>query len=250
MKKTKEQLLVSNYLKEVDAFVEGHFVYKSGLHGNMYIDKERLGRLGGRKMTEVLNAVAMNAYAENMMQFKMETTVTVIGPAFGAINYTLSICNFFEEAYRTLRVNFHPGRTQLWEDGKTHYFPEKLLGIYGESDEFIVIEDIVNIGSTIREIDALTKATFGKPVSRAMCIVNRGGQTAQSMGIEEFHPLLDVCMEQHDPRTSAGLARINELGEINLALGKGSGWVKMFGQPEYPEGIDFSAYAFTVPVME
>jgi orotate phosphoribosyltransferase len=248
MQKTKEQLLVSNYLRDVDAFVEGHFVYKSGLHGNMYIDKERLGRLGGRKMTEVLLAVAMNAFAENMMQFKMETTVTIIGPAFGAINYTLPICNFFEEMYKTLCINFRPGRTQLREDGKTHYFPEKLLDIYGESDEFIVIEDIVNLGSTIREIDALTKETFGKPVSRAMCIVNRGGQTAQSMGIEEFHPLLDVCMEQHDPRTVSGLEKINKLGDINLALGKGNGWVRMFGQPQYSADTDFSAYGFTVPV--
>jgi orotate phosphoribosyltransferase len=248
MKKTTDQLLVSDFLGGVNAFVEGHFVYKSGLHGNMYIDKERLGRLGGRKMTGVLHAVARNAYAEKMMQFKMESTVTIIGPAFGAINYALPICSFLEEAYKTLRVNFRPGRTQLREDGKTHYFPEKLLDIYGESDELIVIEDIVNMGSTIREINALTKKTFGKPVSRALCIVNRGGQTAQSMGIEEFHPLLDVCMEQHDPRTSAGLVRINQLGEINLTLGKGGGWVKMFGQPQYHENTDFSAYEFTVPV--
>jgi orotate phosphoribosyltransferase len=247
MQKTKEQLLVSNYLKDVDAFVEGHFVYKSGLHGNMYIDKERLGKLGGRKMTEVLLAVAMNAYfTKNTMRFKMGTTVTIIGPAFGAINYTLPICNYFEEVYKTLRINFRPGRTQLRNDGKTHYFPEKLLDIYGESDEFIVIEDIVNLGSTIREVSALTKATFGKAVTRAMCIVSRGGQTAESMGIEEFHPLLDVCMEQYDPRTASGLEKINGLGEINLELGKGKGWVKMFGQPPYPADTDFNDYDFKI----
>jgi len=249
MKKTIGQEMVTNYLRDVDAFVEGHFVYKSGLHGNMYIDKERLGRLGGRKMNDILIAIAINAVVRKNMNFKSESTVTIIGPAFGAINYTLSICNFLEDAYKTSRVNFRPGRTQLREDGKTHYFPEKLLDIYAESDEFIVIEDIVNLGSTIREIDALTKATFGKPVSRAMCIVNRGGQTAQSMGIEEFYPLLDVCMQQHDPRTPAGLAKINELGQINLKLGKGSGWVKLFGQPPYAAGTDFSAYEFASPVL-
>ena len=244
--------LVLEALDEVAAFSQGHFVYKSGLHGDKYIDKERLGKLGGIKMHRILTEVAKNAVYNNGLDFEAKTNILVVCPAYGAIHYSMPICLYLEEFFQRKNVIFRPGRTQILEkqDGsKEHYFPEKLIDIYAESDEFVVVEDIVNMGSTIREVNALTLKTFGKPVTRAFSIVSRGGQTAKSMGLKEYHPLLDVLLPQYDPRTHEGLAMVNKLGMINTKLGKGKGWVEMFGQPLYAKGKDFSAYPFTVPVQ-
>ena len=243
-----EQFDVRKILEKVGAFAEGHFVYKSGRHGSVYINKDTLGKLGAFELNKVLVEVARNFFYKTRTHFEPESKVTIIGPAYGAIQYVPPVCLFLEECFASTGVMLRPGRTQLRpkSDGKgeEHYFPEKLIETYADSDEFVVMEDIVNMGSTIREVNELTLKTFGKPVKKAFCIVSRGGQTAESLGIEEFHPLADVLMPQYDPRTSDGLNIINQLGDISLKLGKGKGWVEMFGQPPYELGTDFSTYVF------
>jgi orotate phosphoribosyltransferase len=230
----KEALAI---LSEANAVVDNdHFVYKAGTHGSAYINKEKFPFLGARNLETILFDVAENA-ARNGLDLHGETSVGIIGPAMGATPYPLTVAIAFEKLFPD--IVFFPARTELEtdRDGKrTHIIPEKLAADY-KGRSFIIIEDIVNNGTTIREVNELF-SKIGK-VRAALCIVDRGGQTAQSLGISEYYPWLRVDMKQYDAKDCP----ICKQGTpVNTVLGKGKVWAKLFGQPPYPDSEDFSAF--------
>jgi orotate phosphoribosyltransferase len=230
----KEALAI---LAEANAVVDNdHFVYKAGTHGSGYINKERFPFLGARNLEKILSEVAENA-VRNGLDLTGEKSVGIIGPAMGATPYPLTIAIAFEKLFPD--IIFFPARTELETDAngkRTHIIPEKLAADY-KSRSFIIFEDIVNNGTTIREVNELF-SKIGK-VRAALCIVDRGGQDTQSLGITEYYPWLRVNMEQHDAK-DCPLCR-NSV-PVNTVLGKGKVWVNLFGQPPYPADRNFSAF--------
>ena len=105
---------------------------------------------------------------------------------------------------------------------------------------FIIIEDIVNNGTTISEVRELFEKEVGGEILAALCIVDRGGQTSESLGIKQYFPLMRVDMIQHDARNHACPLCLKGV-PINTQLGKGKSWVNLFGQPPYARDTDFSA---------
>ena len=236
-----ENIIARYMLEEAKAFATGHFVYKSWFHGPGYINKEKFAMLNIKKLDNILVTMVGNAVILGGVSFKPGKVVTVIGPAYGAIGYAhpvaLTLSGYFPETI------FRPGRTQLDDKGK-HYIPEKLIDNYLDTDILVAVEDVVNKGTTIREINLLFQKILGIGFSTALAIANRGGQTDESMGLLEYHPLFDINMAQFDPRVSEELEEINKLPEINTVLGKGKGWIEMFGRGPYPADRDFSACPF------
>ena len=213
-----------------------HFVYKAGTHGSAYINKEKFPFLGAHNLDKILVAAAENAVRCGL-NLEAETSVGVIGPAMGAIPYALTLAIAFEKHFP--EVLFFPARTELEIDknGKrVHIIPDKLRADYKDRC-FIIFEDIVNNGTTIREVNELF-AGFAR-IKAALCIADRGGQTAPSLGIAEYYPWLRVDMTQHEAKKCP----ICERGTpVNIILGKGKVWVNLFGQPPYPKDKDFSAF--------
>ncbi|MDH4330211.1 MAG: phosphoribosyltransferase family protein [Candidatus Moranbacteria bacterium] len=217
-----------------------HLIYKSGQHGDKYLNKEHLVRLNAIEMVALLEKMAFNfCRVEQIIPYGGE--IGVLGPAMGAIPYALTVASKLQR-YFDGAARFFPARTELktLPDGKkTHHFPEKLLAEY-RGKKIIIVEDIVNAGTTIREVASLCRKKLGNDsVLAAMCLMERGGQTASSLGILSFHPLMVTPMPQHKPENcplcKAGIP-------INIILGKGERWVNLFGQPPYPPGTDFSAF--------
>ena len=229
------------FIKESGAVVEGHFVYKAGYaHGNLYINKEQFPKMGARKLVELIWQVGFNALASGL-DFGDAKRVGIIGPAYGAIPFSLTLAVFFEEMVSD--VLFFPARTQLVKDNRGrdyHIIPEKLLKDY-QDGAFIIHEDIVNGGTTIREVKTLFQNAVNGNVIAATCFADRGGQTTKSLGIEQYYPYFAKKMEQHDirqkpcPQCRTGIP-------ITTDIGKGREWVAMFGQPPYPESMDFSEF--------
>ncbi|MCD4705499.1 hypothetical protein K8R61_00270 [bacterium] len=229
-----------SFLKSVKAVVEDHFVFKAGyMHGNLYINKEVFSFIGAKKLTELIGQVVNNA-VEKGLQFGDAKEVGVIGPAYGAIPFALTVSSFLEGYFPGIK--FFPARTQLKEKDKRdiHYLPAKLIKSY-HGKIFIGIEDIVNNGTTIREVSTVFSEQANAKIIAFLCFVNRANQTAETLGIDDFYPLMNPTIEQYDvrdapcPQCAAGVP-------INTELGKGSEWVKIFGQPPYPEGMDFSSF--------
>ena len=230
-----------SFLELVKAVAKGHFVFKAGfMHGNLYINKEVFSFIGAKKLIKLIKQIVDNA-VEKGLQFGDAKEIGVIGPAYGAIPFALTVAGFLEEHFP--KIKFFPARTELKEKKngrKIHYLPTKLVRRY-QGKVFIGIEDIVNNGTTCREIKDVFARQASAKVVAFMCFVNRAGQTAETLGIDGFYPLMNPALKQYDvrdipcPLCAAGVP-------INTELGKGREWVKMFGQPPYPEGMDFSSF--------
>jgi len=230
------------FIEESGAVAEGHFVYKAGYaHGNLYINKEAFWKMGARKLVNLIRQVGANALASGI-DFGGAKKVGIIGPAYGAIPFSLTLAAFFEE--KEPDILFFPARTQLVVDEKTgrdiHVIPNKLLGDYKKS-VFVIHEDIVNNGTTIREAAKLFREIADARVLAATCFADRGGQTAESLGVEQYYPYFAKKMEQHDIR-KAPCPQCQAGAPITTAIGKGKEWVAMFGHPPYSEDMDFSAF--------
>ena len=229
-----------SFLRSAGAVVEDHFVFKAGfMHGNLYINKEVFSFLGARKLIQLIKQMVDKAVRKGL-HFGVAQEVGVIGPAYGAIPFALTVAGFLEEHFPDIK--FFPARTELKEkDGrKIHYLPDKLIESY-QWKIFTGVEDIVNNGTTGREVvDVFDKQANAK-VTDFLCFVNRADQTAETLGVDGFYPLMNPTFEQHDvregscPQCAKGIP-------LNTKLGKGGEWVKMFGQPPYPEGKDFSSF--------
>lgn len=229
------------FLRSVNAVVDDdHFVFKAGYaHGTLYIDKEEFSYLGANWLIKLLYDMVALA-VKNGLQFGNAKKIGVVGPAYGAIPYALTTAGFLEEFFPGIK--FFPARTQLVKVGKReeHYLPEKLIKRYFEQT-FIGVEDIVNNGKTVRDLKKLFRVQANADVRNFLSLTNRGVQTAETLGMKGFYPLLDPTLDQYDirekpcPMCAAGIP-------INTVLGKGAEWVAMFGQPPYLEGTDFSAF--------
>ncbi len=228
------------FIEESGAVIEGHFVLKAGwAHGDLYIDKENFPKMGARKFVKLIHQVGANALSSGL-DFGEAKRVGIIGPAYGAIPCSLVLSAYFEE--QRPDISFFPARTQLAEDGgrKRHIIPDKLLKEY-KNGVFIINEDIVNNGTTIREAAKLFQEKAQARVIAAMCFVDRNGLTAEGLGVEKYYPYFVKEMKQYDvregscPQCQAGIP-------ITTDIGKGAEWVNMFGQPPYPKGMDFSKF--------
>jgi len=230
------------FIKETGAVAEGHFVYKAGYaHGDLYINKEQFSKMGAKKLISLIDRVGANALTLGL-GFNGVKRVGIIGPAYGAIPFSLSLAAFFESA---IQIPFFPARTQLVRDNTGrdyHVIPEKLLKDY-QDGAFIIHDDIVNNGTTIKEVARLFRNAVNGRILAATCFVDRGGQTAESLGVEQYYPYFAKKLEQYDLREApCPLCRAGV--PITTDLGKGREWVAIFGQPPYPypEDMDFSGF--------
>ncbi len=123
---------------------------------------------------------------------------------------------------------------------KVHVIPEKFHVAY-QGKPFIIVEDIVNNGTTIREGKAVCVKQVDGEVIAALSIAERGGQTTESLGVPQFFPLMRVNMVQYDVKKA--VCPLCEAGiPINTILGKGKRWIELFGQPPYNPRADFSEF--------
>lgn len=231
---------VKKILADLKAIIDGdHIVYKAGTHGMAYIDKEKFSQVGAGKLAGLLRRVVSNAISKGIVLADTEP-IGVIGPAYGAIPYALTVAEEFENALQG--TTFFPARTELVVDTsgkKIHVIPEKLQGFYS-GKKFVALEDIVNNGTTLRELKPPLEA-IGAKIIAALAVADRGGQTTESLGIEQYFPLMRVDMAQYDARGHK--CPLCEKGvPINTVLGKGERWVKLFGQPPYDSKTDFSKF--------
>jgi len=231
---------IMQMLQDCKAVATGHFVYKAlYMHGAGYIDKDMFPFIGARNLVALLEAEAENALDQGFDLSGWKEAVLIL-PAYGAIKYGLPIANYLE---RRTNTRVYVAETEVERDGagkRFHVMPDNqkkrimCLPVFGK-------EDIVNNGTTLREVDALIQRELKTSLIAALSTVDRGGQTAESLVLPSYYPLMRINMEQHDVRT--GVCPLCVAGvPINTDLGKGAGWVKMFGQPPYPDGMDFSAF--------
>lgn len=231
---------ILDMLKNTKAVATGHFVYKALFnHGAGYIDKDMFPYIGAQNLVALLEAEAEKALNMGFALDKYKEAV-LITPAYGAIKYGLPMAAYLEKRTGT-RVIVVETEVERNEAGKRfHIIPEnqkkRILGlpIFGK-------EDIVNAGTTLREVDELVQKELKTSLFAALATIDRGGQTTKTLNIPCYYPYLRINMDQHDVRTGPCPQCVAGV-PINTDLGKGERWVRMFGQPPYPADMDFSSF--------
>jgi len=225
-----------------NSIVTGHFVYKAlHKHGAGYVDKEKFSEIGSTEIVKLIEAVGENALKQGI-NFPDVPEIGILAPAYGALMFPLILAAYFE---KITGRKFFPARTEAIPSQKDpnkliHFVPGKRKEFY-QGKCYMILEDIVNNGTTVKEVKEIFKRDVGAKIFAALCVADRGGQTAKSLGIRQYYPLKRVNMTQHDLKL--GPCPLCEKGiPINTLLGKGKRWVAMFGQPPYSPDVDFSPF--------
>jgi orotate phosphoribosyltransferase len=153
-----DQAEVISRLKETESFLEGHFQFSSGLHGEAYVQCARL--LQYPRQAEAV----CRALADLLPQAEQASLAAVVGPALGGMII----------AYELAR--------QLGVKG---IFAERQEGVFtlrrgfclSPGDKVLVAEDVITTGGSVKEVVTLLKAG-GVEVVGVACIVDRSGGTA------------------------------------------------------------------------
>jgi orotate phosphoribosyltransferase len=231
---------ITEMLRVTKAVATGHFVYKARFnHGMAYVDKDMFPYIGASNLVEILEAGAEKALQAGL-DLSPYKVVTLLTPAYGAIKLGLPVAAYLE---RQTGVRVFVAETEVERNDqgrRIHIIPEnqkrRIMGIPAMGQE-----DIVNDGTTLRETRELAKKELNVSMFAALAILDRGSQTAETLGIPFYCPHIRINMEQYDVRT--GPCPLCEAGiPIAVDLGKGAEWVNMFGQPPYPTGMDFSPF--------
>jgi orotate phosphoribosyltransferase len=231
---------IDQMLKEARAVATGHFVYKAlHNHGAGYIDKDKFPLIGASNFSDVLEATAERALLMGL-DLSSSKKFGLLLPAYGAIKMGLTAAAYLERRTGTQIIVFET-EVERDEKGKRyHIIPDNTKKMIMDIP-LLGFEDIVNAGTTLREINDLAWKELMARIKAALSIIDRGGQNTRTLGIDGYYPYMRINMEQHDvrekvcPLCAAGIP-------IDTELGKGRGWVEMFGQPPYPPDMDFSEF--------
>jgi len=164
----------------------GHFVYSAGDHGSEYVDKREL-------VFPMITHQIGQMMAERIARIGVPIDV-VLAPAVGAIqlgfSVALNLCEYGGMDTVSLTAEKVEGKEKVFEV-KTR--PDLLKGRIT-----VVVEDVLNTGgSAARTVEAAS--ALGARVIAVAALVNRGGVTAQKLGVKHVISLVDVAMEKHLP---------------------------------------------------
>ena len=202
---TEQEVL--KILNSVNAVMEGHFVYTSGLHGNFYVNKDAV-----YPHTHLISKLC----EELAYRFKDHNVDVVIGPAMGGIILSQRVAEHMSKmtGKNVLSVFAEP----------IPVVSGKAFGIKRGQDKFIlnrnvlVVEDILNTGISACAVVDTTRA-FGGKVVGVGAICNRGGVTTSDLGdVPLLHSLINISLKTEDEKGCSLCARGVP---INTDVGKG-----------------------------
>lgn len=184
-----EQAYVQRLFAEREAILEGHFIYSSKhpetdewMHGSHYIAKD-IAYLRADELDWLCKLMA-----RPLMSVQPDV---VISAAVAGIPLSQNVTRHLREAgIDTLAV---------WADKDGKEF--KLRGVYADAlkDARVAIaEDIMTSGGTTNQIRALVEA-HGGAVVEVVALCNRGGVTAEKVGLDDghLHVLYEVDMQSY-----------------------------------------------------
>lgn len=192
---------------------DGHFVYTGGEHGSAYVQKDRIYP-DTADISTLCRMIAQEAHKKGI------DIDTVVGPATGAI----ILSQWTTHHLRLLRPDGKCVKSVYAEkdakpDSKAFVFGRE-YDIHVTGKNVFVVEDIINSGGSVTAVVEAIQ-TIGGTVVGVGALCNRGGVTAERIGLSPDVPLfslLDFTFERFKeaecPLCTAGIP-------INTNAGKG-----------------------------
>lgn len=199
---------IMQMFREVGAIVtDSHFVYNSGRHSSVYINKDAL----------YVHTRIISALCEYMAQpYNPDEIDVVVGPVLGGIvlsQWVAHALNAQRDSGETLAVYAEKdgmGDEQrfAFHRGYDRYLPNKNI---------LIVEDILTTGGSVRRVVNAVRQQGGNVVGvSALC--NRGNVQADAVGAVPIHTLIDIPLQTY---SEEDCPFCQQRVPINTALGKG-----------------------------
>lgn len=176
-----------DYLKKLDeigaVYLNRHFVYVSGKHGSGYINPDRIF-----PHVELL-AELTGKMVEPFLELGVETVAT---PATGGIAIAMSAARSFLDRGRSVAA--------VWADKSDGQFVFERSGFIEHLDgkRVLVVEDLLNTGGSVEKVCRAAESAGARLVGVSV-ICNRGGMTAEKLGVPKLNSLFEVSFSATDP---------------------------------------------------
>jgi orotate phosphoribosyltransferase len=167
--KTAEAHTPEQLLKSVGAWLNGHFLFTSGLHGSDYMQCQKVlqyprhGLELARQMVEQLRTHGL-------------IPDTVVGPALGAIHWEVMVAAALDEALPDkppIRAIFAERVTD--EKGDQNAFAIRRGLELAAGEKVLVVEDVTTTGGSARKVVDLVRSLGAEPIAVAAIIDRSGG---------------------------------------------------------------------------
>ena len=191
-------------MQKVGAFRAGHFVFTSGLHADMYVNKDAL---------YPYTTETSRLCREMAGRFRDKNIEAVSGPAIGAAILAQWV------AYHLSEMTGHEVYAAGAEkDGEGGFVLRRGYDKIVEGKNVLVVEDLTTTGGSIKKAIGAVRAAGGNVVG-AIALCNRGDVTKEMIGNPPiFDQLVKLHLEQW-PESECELCQGNI--PVNTDIGHG-----------------------------
>ena len=193
---------------------DSHFVYSSGRHSSVYINKDAL----------YLHTKTISSLCHLMTQpYDAEQVDVVVGPVLGGIvlsQWAAHHLNARRASGETLAVYAEKGADRPDSPDKQFYF-SRGYDRYIPGKNVLVVEDVLTTGGSARQVIELARHHGGNVIGlSALC--NRGNVRPGDVGNVPIHTLVAISLETF---AEAECPFCRQQVPINTELGKGRAYL-------------------------
>jgi orotate phosphoribosyltransferase len=186
---------------------DGHFVYTSGRHSSVYINKDAL-----YAHTEIISSLCqLMARPYNADQIDV-----VVGPVLGGIVLSQWVAHY-------LNANRTTGETlavfaEKGDDGvNKHFFFGRGYDQFISGKQILIVEDLLTTGSSVHQV-VETVRRYGGNVVGVSVLCNRGNVQPVDVGDVPIHALVSLSLETY---AEEECPFCQQQIPVNTELGKG-----------------------------
>jgi orotate phosphoribosyltransferase len=186
---------------------DSHFVYTSGRHGSVYVNKDAL----------YVHPEIISVLCQRMAQaYGADSVDVVVAPVLGGIVLSQWVAHALSQRRRggeTLAVFVE--KSSEGTDKRFHFARGYDKYIAGKN--ILVVEDILATGGSVRQVIELVRQHRGNIIGVSV-LCNRGNVQPHDIGDVPIHTLIEIDLQTY----AAEVCPLCELGiPVNTELGKG-----------------------------
>ncbi|HTI15623.1 MAG TPA: phosphoribosyltransferase family protein [Dictyobacter sp.] len=186
---------------------DSHFVYSSGRHSSVYVNKDAL----------YMHTGTIQMLCERMAQpYPADQIDVVVGPVIGGVVLSQWVAHFLNQRRRsgeTLAIFAEKGSDGVDKHFAFHRGYDALI----PDKNILVIEDILTTGGSARQVIDLVRRYGGNVIGLSV-LCNRGNVQSKDVGGVPIHALSSLSLQTYDelecPLCKQGMP-------VNTVVGKG-----------------------------
>lgn len=183
---------------------DDHFVYTSGRHGSVYINKDAL-----YPHTEKTSAVG-RLFAQRFADISVDT---IVGPALGGIILAQWTAHHLTVAHAREHMAVYAEK-----DGEGGFTFRRGYDVHVRSKRVLVLEDLTTTGGSVRKVVDVVREVGGEVVGVGVMVNRDPKNVSQIQFSAPFRPLAELPAVSYDP---ADCPLCREHTPINTKVGHG-----------------------------